>query len=155
MNEPTLPPGEMELPEDIREALDEMCEQGEEAMDEQEPAEALLFFRQSVKLLPPPPRQWAIYGWLCAAQGDAHYAMREFAPAREMFAEALSLAAPEEADPFILLRLGQCCRRLGDEENAAAYLRQAYEMEGEELFADAEDDLAFLQKAGQSPRTRR
>lgn len=140
-------PEELELPEDIREALDEICEQGNEAMDEQNPEEALLFFRQAVSLLPEPPDKWEAYGWLCAAQGDAYYALGGFEPALERFGKAYDLSAPEGATPFVLLRLGQCHRRLGNDKKAAEYLLRAYQLEGEEIFADDPADLAFLKNA--------
>lgn len=137
-------PEELELPEDIQEALDEVCEQGNEAMDEDDPQEALLFFRQAVDLLPEPADKWEAYGWLCTAQGDAHYAMEDFESAFEQFQEAYNLSAPEEVNPFILLRLGQCYRRLGNDKNAAEYLLRAYMLEGEEIFEEDADDFAFL-----------
>lgn len=140
-------PEELELPEDIREALDEMCEQGTEALDEHDPEEALLFFRQAARLLPEPAEKWEAYGWLCAAQGDAHYALGDFASALDEFHKAHRLAEPGESLPFVLLRLGQCYRRLHDTKNAAEYLLRAYMLAGEDLFAEDQDDLAFLQDA--------
>lgn len=140
-------PEELELPEDVQEALDEICEQGNEAMDEDAPEEALLFFRQAVDLLPEPAEKWEAYGWLCAAQGDAHYTMGDFEAALEQFQEAYNLADPEDANPFVLLRLGQCYRRLGNEKNAAEYLLRAYMLEGEDIFEEEDDDFVFLKNA--------
>ncbi|CAK7031598.1 MAG: hypothetical protein DELT_02813 [Desulfovibrio sp.] len=140
-------PDELELPEDVQEALDEICEQGNEAMDENDPEEALAFFRQAVDILPEPAEKWEAYSWLCAAQGDAQFGMQDFTGALEQFREAYNLSDPDEVNPFVLLRLGQCFLRLGDEKNAAEYLLRAYMLEGEEIFEDDEDDFTFLKKA--------
>lgn len=146
MNFNLFSPEELELPEDTREALDEICEQGNEAMDENDPEEALLFFRQAVELLPEPANKWEAYGWLCVAQGDAFYAMDDFESAHEQFREAYDLSTPEDVNSFVLLRLGQCCRRLGNDTDAAEYLHRAYMAAGEDIFEEEADDLAFLQK---------
>lgn len=135
------------LSEDIQEALDEACDQGNEAMDEGEFREAAGFFRQALDLLPNPAEEWDAYGWLQAALGDAHYGMKDYAAALEHFHKAYAFAGPEEVNPFVLLRLGQCSRRLGDEKSAADFLLRAYMLEGEDIFEDEEDDFAFLKKA--------
>ncbi len=47
-------------------------------------------------------------------------------------------------NPFIMLRLGECCLEIGDEKNALEYMLRAYMFEGEKIFApdDGEDDGA-------------
>ncbi len=72
--------------------------------------------------------------------------MRDFAAALEYFQRANDFAGPDEVTSFVLLRLGQCCRRLGDAKNAAAYLRRAYLLDGEDIFENDPEDLAFLKK---------
>ncbi len=134
------------LSEDIQDALEELCDQGNEAMDEGEFREAVIFFNQALAILPAPAEEWEPYGWLQAALGDAHYAMGDLAAALAYFQKAHEFAGPDEVGPFVLLRLGQCLRRLGDEENAAEYLSRAYRLEGKDLFEDAPDDLDFLKK---------
>lgn len=136
-----------ELSEDIQDALEEICDQGNEAMDEGDPKEALIFFTRALELLPKPAEEWEAWGWLQAAIGDARYAMNEFTKALDHFHNAYTFAGPEEVNPFVLLRLGQCYRRTGDEKNAAEYLLRAYMLEGEGIFDDEPDDFAFLQNA--------
>ena len=48
-------------------------------------------------------------------------------------------------NPFIMLRLGECCLEIGDEKNALEYLLRAYMFEGEEIFApdDEGEDKYF------------
>lgn len=139
------PPGE--LSEDIRDALEEICDQGNEAMDEGNPGEAVVFFQQALDILPKPAEEWEAYGWIQSALGDAHFAMSDFPKSLSYFHTACAFAGPEESNPFVLLRLGQCYRRLGDEKNAAEYLLRAYMLEGEDIFEEELDDLAFLKKS--------
>ena len=134
------------LSEDLQDALDEACDQGNEAMDEGEFREAAAFFRQALDLLPQPAEEWEAYGWIMAALGDAHYGMEDHAAALDYFRKAYAFAGPEEVNPFVLLRLGQCSRRLGDEKGAADFLLRAYMLEGEEIFENEEEDFAFLEK---------
>lgn len=134
------------LSEDIQDALEELCDQGNEAMDEGEFAEAVVFFEQAIAVLPPPAEEWEPWGWLQAALGDAYYGLADYARALEYFRKAYVFAGPEEVTPFVLLRLGQCCRRLADEKNATEYLLRAYMLEGEDIFDNEAADFAFLKK---------
>lgn len=136
-----------ELSEDIQDALEEICEQGNEAMDEGNPAEAAVFFQQALAILPKPAKEWEAYGWLQAALGDARFAMGDFERSLSHLRTAYAFAGPEEVNPFVLLRLGQCHRRLGDEKNAAEYMLRAYMLEGEDIFEEDAEDFAFLKEA--------
>ena len=42
-------------------------------------------------------------------------------------------------NPFVMLRLGECCLEIGDEKNAIEYLLRAYMFEGREIFEPDED----------------
>ena len=135
------------LSEDIQDALEEFCNQGNEALDENEFEEAAVFFEQALAVLPEPAEEWEPWGWIQGALGDAHYGMQDYTRALEYFQNAYTFAGPEEVTPFVLLRLGQCCRRIGDNENAAKYLHHAYMLEGEGIFDDEAADLTFLKKS--------
>lgn len=54
-----------------------------------------------------------------------------------------NLSGEGYSNPFIMLRLGECCLEIGDEKNAMEYLLRAYMMEGREIFEpdeNGEDD---------------
>ncbi|MCC8193964.1 MAG: tetratricopeptide repeat protein [Deltaproteobacteria bacterium] len=132
------------LSEDIQDALEELCDQGNEAMDEGEFPEAVSFFEQALEILPAPAEEWEPYGWLQAALGDAYFGMRDYGTALDYFQKAYAFAGPEDVNPFVLLRLGQCSRHLGDARNATEYLLRAYMLEGEAIFEEDPEDFAFL-----------
>ena len=134
-----------ELPEDIQDALEEICDQGNEALDEGESEEALVFYRQALDILPPPAESWEVFSYIQAAMGDAFFALNEYAKALECFVTATE--SNDDKNAFILMRMGQCHRRLGDDAAAIALLHQAYEIDGEVTFDEDPEDLAFLQSA--------
>jgi len=135
------------LSEDIQDALEELCDQGNEAMDEGEFQEAVSFFMQALDILPDPADEWEPYGWLQAALGDAYYNMRQYETALDYFRKAYAFAGPEEVNAFVLLRLGQSFRKLGDDKNATEYMLRAYMLEGEDIFEENQNDFAFLKAA--------
>ena len=135
------------LSEEIQDSLEELCDQGNEAMDEGEFREAIGFFEQALRILPEPAEEWEPYGWLQAALGDAYYGMEHYSLAMDYFHRAYTFAGPDDVSPFVLLRLGQCYRRAGDTVNATEYLLRAYMLAGEDIFTDEEQDFAFLKSA--------
>lgn len=67
-----------------------------------------------------------------------------YAQAHECFEKARgNLSGEGYGNPFIMLRLGECCLEIGDEKNAFEYLLRAYMFEGEDIFEpdeNGEDD---------------
>ena len=80
--------------------------------------------------------------WFLAAIGDVYFQQGEFALAHECFDKARgNLTGEGYGNPFVMLRLGECCLEIGDERNALEYLLRAYMFEGEDIFAPDEDDV--------------
>lgn len=77
-----------------------------------------------------------------AAIGDVYFLRKGmYQEAYECFDAARGYGG--YGNPFIMLRLGECCLELGNEKNAAEYLLRAWMMEGEEIFGpdeNGEDD---------------
>ncbi len=133
----------VELPEDIQEQMEALSEQGEEALDQGRFEEALDLYNQVLAILPEPREKWEAYVWLKAAMGDACFFMDRFDDGLDHFYEAYTASGPQNMNPFIVYRLGQIYRRLGDEENALEFLMRAYMLEGADIFED-EEDLVYL-----------
>lgn len=79
-----------------------------------------------------------------AAIGDVYFNKGMYPQAHECFDKARgNLSGDGYGNPFIMLRLGECCLEIGDEKNAVEYLLRAYMMEGKEIFEpdeNGEDD---------------
>lgn len=132
-----------ELPEDLQEQIEALSDQGGEAMEQGRYEEAVELYNQALAALPEPRENWEAYVWLKAAMGDACFHMDRFDDGLDHFYESYTAAGPENANPFIVYRLGQIYRQIGDEERAVDFLTRAYMLEGEDIFED-EEDLVYL-----------
>lgn len=133
----------VELPEEVQEHMEVLSLQGEEALDQGRYEEALDLYNQALSILPEPREKWEAYVWLKAAMGDACFLLDRFDAGLDHFYEAYTSAGPKNMNPFIVYRLGQLYRRVGDEENAIEFLMKAYMLEGDSIFEDPED-LIYL-----------
>lgn len=132
-----------ELPEDLQEQIEALSDQGEEAMGQGRYEEAAELYNQALDALPEPRENWEAYAWLKAAMGDACFHMERFDDGLDHFYESYTAGDPENPNPFIVYRLGQIYRQLGDEDHAVDFLMRAYMLEGEDIFEDGED-LVYL-----------
>lgn len=69
----------------------------------------------------------ALVGHALYWRGEAHYAKREYALAREAFETLLARFGSSEKAADSMLKVGLCLRRLGDEERAKVYFRRVQE----------------------------
>lgn len=111
-----------ELTPEVKEQLDEFAEKGNQLEKEGAYEEAVQVWKEGLSLIP-------------AAIGDVYFQQNMYAQAHECFDKARgNLSGGGYANPFIMLRLGECCLEIGDEKNALEYLIRAYMMEGKEMF---------------------
>ncbi len=130
-----------ELSPSLRRELEVLAEQGGRQEGEGREDDALRTWQAALDLIPRPRNIYAETVWFLAAAGNIHFRRGRFAQARACFDEARENASGDGRDNvFVMLRLGECCHELGDEENAVAYLLRAYQMDGEEFFLN-DDDL--------------
>lgn len=120
-----------------------LCRAGYVHYDAGHPAKALRHFYRAWLLLPKPRHACVEGGWVLTAIGDAYYRLGNHRSACEALRSALHCPGIR-GNPFVHLRLGQCCRALGHEAQAAAHLRIALEHGGESLFAREREDAATL-----------
>ena len=127
-----------------------LCEDGDALSDAGSYPAALECYRAAWALLPEPRTQWEASTWLLAAIGDNEFLEGDFAAGRDTL--ALAMCCPDApGNPFLHLRLGQCCLELGETDRAAVELGRAYLGAGAELFQNEHPKyLAFL-KTRQTP----
>lgn len=123
--------------------IDELCELGNNAMDDEDYAEAIKQFTSALEYVPEPKEEWETTGWLHASIGDAYFQQSDYKTALDHFQIANRIYG-SEPNAFVLLRYGQCFYELKDEKQAVNYLLQAYMFEGEEIFDEDEKYLRFL-----------
>ena len=110
-----------ELTPQIKTKLDELAQKGNQFEEEEQYEEA-------------------IQAWKEAAIGDIYFQKKQYEKAHECFDKARgNLSGEGYGNPFVMLRLGECCLEIGDEKNATEYLLRAYMFEGREIFEPDED----------------
>lgn len=85
--------------------------------------------------IPKPQTDYPIAASVLASIGDCYFRMRKYKLAIEALRSALSCPKTNQHG-FILLRLGQSMNNTGQEQQAQTYLRRAYSIGGEALFAE-------------------
>lgn len=124
---------------ELRARLDELAEKGNQLEDEEQYEAAVQAWEEGLSLIPEPKQFYSETVWFLAAIGDVWFNKGMFPKAHQCFDMARgNLSGDGYANPFIMLRLGECCLETGDEKNAAEYLLRAYMMEGREIFEEEE-----------------
>jgi tetratricopeptide (TPR) repeat protein len=126
--------GPAALDEALYQQITYLSERGNAFMDAGAPASAAGMFERAMDLLPEPKTEWEAATWLNASIGDALFAQEQYAAARDRFLDALNCPGGP-ANPFVHLRLGECCYELGETARAKDHLMRAYMLEGREIFA--------------------
>lgn len=128
------------LTSEIKAKLDELAERGNQLEEEEQYEEAIQIWKEGLNLIPEPQQYYSETVWFLAAIGDVYFQMKLYSKAHECFDKARgNLSGEGYGNPFIMLRLGECCLEIGDEKNAIEYLLRAYIMEGKEIFEPDED----------------
>ena len=132
------------LPDHVHAEITRLCADGDEQFESGLLQAALDKYDEALALLPADKMQWEASTWIFAAKGDAFFTSRQWHAALQNFQSAVACPGGI-GNPFLHLRLGECCLELGNEMRAADELTRAYALEGEELIA-AENPkyLAFL-----------
>ena len=129
-----------ELTEKIEARLDELAKRGNQLEHEERYDEALQVWEEGLSLIPEPQQFYSETVYFLAAVGDYYFKKELYLKAHECFDKARgNLSGEGYGNPFIMLRLGECCFEIEDEKNATEYLLRAYMMEGEEIFEPDED----------------
>ncbi|MCI9044299.1 MAG: hypothetical protein HFJ96_02635 [Peptococcaceae bacterium] len=135
-----------ELSEEIQAEMDDLAQKGNQLENEGRLAEAVAAWQAGLELIPEPQQFYGQTVWFLAAIGDVYFQQGEYRLAHECFDKARgNMTGEGYGNPFIMLRLGECCLEIGDEKNALEYMLRAYMFEGEKIFApddDGEDDGA-------------
>ncbi len=134
------------LPKELSELVDGLCRKGDQFAGMEQYDDALEKYGQAWDLLPEPRDQWAAATWILISAGDAHFRMKEYGEATDLLLDALNY--PDgEANPFLYLRLGQSLLELGQLDDAADALEEAFRLGGDELFADEDPRYIGFVKA--------
>ena len=133
-----------ELTAEQQERINDYAQKGNEEIDNENYEHAIGWFSKALEFVPEPKDKWEATGWLCASIGDACFNVQDYDIGLANLHRAYNVYGPDEENPFVLLRLGQCYFHLGDCERAEMYLYQAYLLEGSDMFEDETLYFDFL-----------
>ncbi len=124
-----------ELTEDIEDKLDYLAQAGNEFEQLGQYEEAIQVWSKALAMIPQPQQLHSESVWFLASIGDIYFRQKDYGKARELFDKARgNLTGAGYGNPFVMLRLGECCLETGDKENAEEYLLRAYMLGGREIF---------------------
>lgn len=129
-----------EITPKTRAKLDELAERGNQLEKEEKYDEAIRVWEEGLSFIPEPQQFYSETIWFLVAIGDVCFQKGLYEKAHGYFDKARgNLSGEGYGNPFVMLRLGECCLEIGDEKNATEYLLRAYMMEGKEIFEPDED----------------
>lgn len=127
-----------------RDQVEQVCERGNQLLEDGQPDEAVQTYDQAWDLLPTPRFSRPEATWILASIGDVQMQRGDYATAHEALSACMHCPGAI-GNPFIHLRLGQAQLELGNTDWAADELMRAYMGGGPEIFAmEDERYLDFL-----------
>lgn len=129
-----------EITSETKNKLDELAERGNQLEKDGQYEKAMEIWEEALNQIPQPQQFYSETIWFLAAIGDVYFQKKLYSKAHEYFDKARgNLSGEGYTNPFIMLRLGECCLEIEDEKNATEYLLRAYMLEGKEIFEPDED----------------
>ena len=124
--------------------IQELCQSGDDAFDDDDLESALDDYLEAWELIPQPKGGYEATGWVAAAIGEVLFEQKKYKEALDYFQEAY-YAIGGQLNPYVNLMLGKCFYLLKKKKEAASYLHMAYELDGDAIFED--EDPVFIQLA--------
>ncbi len=141
-----------ESAEDLVEKIAIACDEGDEAAEAGNHAEAAQHFQRAWELLPEPRHENESALWILKSLGDALFRQGNYQKCREKLTEAVEKCEGGKSNPYIRLRLGQCLYELDEKREAITWLSGALMTEGVEVLQSEDPKyLEFLKQHLQPP----
>ena len=102
---------------EIKAKLDELAERGNQFEEEEQYDEAIQVWEEGLNLIPELQQFYSETIWFLAAIGDVYFHKELYPKAHKYFDKARgNLSGEGYGNPFVMLRLGECCLEIGDEK---------------------------------------
>ena len=130
-----------ELDPTVHARIQAFCDEGDRLAAEGNYKDAISAYNQAWKLIPEPATEWEASTWILAAIADASFLGGDYTSAQEALEYAMH--CPDAiGNPFLHLRLGQCCFEKRALDRAADELTRAYMGAGRKIF-ESDDPKYF------------
>ncbi|UOQ68853.1 tetratricopeptide repeat protein [Hymenobacter volaticus] len=114
-----------ELDDALYQEIMKHCEEGDEAVEDDDYDRAIHAFQQAFDLLPEPYQEWEASTWVLFSLGEAQFFNEDYTAAKESLAAVMHCPGAI-GNPLIHLRLGQAQYELGNLVKAKDELMRAY-----------------------------
>ncbi|MCG8337751.1 MAG: tetratricopeptide repeat protein [Proteobacteria bacterium] len=131
----------MELTDQIYDKIIELCDQGDQYIENGDYNKAVDIYTKALDLVPSPKTDWEASTWIYTAIGDAYFFLEDFSKATDNFYNVLNCPGGL-SNPYVLLRLGESLFENGDSNKAKEYLLKAYMLDGKKIFD--EEDIKYF-----------
>jgi len=135
------------LSDETSEKIDDLAEQGNMFFDNDDYEKAVDTWLKALALIPSPQNYYAESVWLMTALGDTYFIQKNFSKAYEYFENAYTnVSGNGTLNPFVIMRLGQCCLELEQKEKAVEYLLRAYMFDNDVFEYEESKYIDFLKE---------
>jgi tetratricopeptide (TPR) repeat protein len=121
------------LDEAVHAEIRHLCAKGDALVQQKQFEQAFGYYRDALNLVPQPAENWEATTWILTAIGDLYFLAKMIPNALKAFQDAVRCPGGL-GNPFVHLRIGQCCLEMGQEEQAADELTRAYMGAGRQIF---------------------
>ena len=129
------------LESEVSRSVRAICEHADTLSKKREYDFAISKYFEALGLIPDPKKDYVEATFIYTSIGETYWKLRDYHNAGAQFLKALRSVGGDRS-ARINLRLGQCLYECGEIERSAAYMCQAYMIDGEDAF-DGEDPKYF------------
>ncbi len=134
------------LDDTIVHRITQLCELGDDDVENGRYDEAIARYREAFTLVPKPVYAWAVSTFILTSIAEAYFLAGDYARTRDAVNDAFRCDGAV-GNPFLHLRMGQAEHFLGNRGRAVDELIRAYERGGEEVFAGEDPKYLAMVKA--------
>jgi hypothetical protein len=127
------------LPDKLDAEVARLFNEAEALFDDDEYERAFARFRTAWELIPEPRDHWQRALQVLAAIADCQYYLCDFEDCFQTLQLMLRSEGGGPDNPWVCLRLGQCCLAQGREQEAGNWLVSALVLGGTEMFEDGSE----------------
>ena len=139
-------PEASQLNDQIVARITELCELGDDDVENQRFDAGIARYEEALGLVPRPLYSWAVTTWILTAMAEAYHLMKDHARVKETLMETFRCEGAI-GNPFLHLRLGQAEIALGQKGRGVEELIRAHERGGDEVFDGEEPRYLAMVKA--------
>lgn len=126
------------LQDNVFKKIDVFHQKAEHFIENEQFTDAIKEYQKAWNTLPEPRQLWDAALWIKVGQAECFLALDEYDSGKQKLLDAI-LCAGAVSNPLVHLLLGICYFETNEKENARYELQQAYDLEGESIFQEGDE----------------